>query len=159
MGIRVRKFYAECCWSTLLLKPETLLLGRSWYVWVLLGSQVEQVIFLLGSKKSPFSLQLPFLSWDLWGPLFEWCEGNSRSSIITLLASAGRFPLLALSVQPGVFKWQDPAWTIVKVSHPPPQCHAYYSTTDICKLRQKSKLSLKYSELVRGLYFLNLITT
>lgn len=42
-----------------------------------------------------------------------------------------------------------------KVSHPPPQCHEYYPTTNICKLHQKPKLSLKYSELVRGLLLLS----
>lgn len=59
------------------------------------------------------------------------------------------------SVQPRIFKWQDIIWTTAKVSHPPPQCHEYYPTTNICKLHQKPKLSLKYSELVRGLLLLS----
>lgn len=39
VGMRVRKCYAECCRSTLLLRPETLLRGHSWsqsgYFWIL----------------------------------------------------------------------------------------------------------------------------
>ena len=38
---------------------------------------------------------------------------------------------------------------IVKMSHPPPQENGYYPT--INAREQESKLSLKYSELVRGL--------
>lgn len=127
-----------------LLKPEKLLRGGSWSVWVLLGAQVEHEPFFC--TLSLFSPQLLFLSRELWGPQFEWFKEKNKASIITLLCFSTQMPSsgsprLWLRVQPGVFKWQDLTWTVVKVSHPPPQCHAYYP----CKLRQQSKLSLKYS--------------